>query len=52
MPIFLAMLVTSGLRHPVVSAAAGAAWVVGRVIYSYGYYTCNPKHRMPGVKVK
>ena len=48
-PFLLASLPLAGLRHPLVAAAAGAAWVVARVIYSVGYYTGNPKKRMPGV---
>ncbi len=48
-PFYLASLPVAGLRHPLVAAAAGAAWLVGRVVYSHGYYSGNPKHRMPGV---
>ena len=48
-PFFLAMLPFGGLRHPLVAAAAGAAWIVTRVIYSLAYYTGDPKKRLPGV---
>ncbi len=51
MPFYLASLPAAGLRHPLVAAAAGAAWLLGRVVYSRGYYTGNPKRRMPGVAI-
>ncbi len=47
-PFFLSSLLLSSLRHPLVAAVAGAVWLIGRVIYSLGYYTGNPKKRMPG----
>ncbi len=50
-PFYLASVLAAGLRHPLVAAGAGLAWLAGRVVYSYGYYTGNPKHRMPGVFV-
>lgn len=34
---FLVALTISGLRSPVASAMAGAAWVTGRIIYALGY---------------
>eukprot|EP01036_Dinobryon_divergens_P025414 gene25414-33960_t len=37
-----------GLVYPVISAACGGAWVVGRVIYGYGYASNGPKGRMAG----
>merc|ERR1711990_431884 len=45
---FLALLLMGGVSHPCLAAGCGAAWVVGRVIYSLGYYTGEPKNRMPG----
>lgn len=32
-------------------SVAGAAWLVGRFIYAQGYYTGNPKGRLPGFGV-
>ncbi|GIL94010.1 hypothetical protein Vretimale_351 [Volvox reticuliferus] len=32
-PIFLALLVTAGLKHPITAAAAGVIYLVGRVLY-------------------
>merc|ERR1712106_222686 len=47
-PLFLALLLISGLYFPKYAAGAGLVWVVGRVIYSYGYYTGKPKNRIYG----
>merc|ERR1711973_688505 len=30
---------------------AGASWLVGRFIYAQGYYTGNPKGRLPGFAI-
>ena len=32
-------------------SVAGASWLVGRFIYAQGYYTGNPKGRLPGFAV-
>jgi len=37
-----------GLIHPVSSAVFGAVWVVGRVVYGYGYAVGGPQGRMAG----
>ena len=47
-PFFLALELIGGLRHPCVAAAAGGAFLIARVVYSLGYYTGNPKARVPG----
>ena len=51
MPFFLASLPAAGMRHPLLASAAGAAWLLGRVVYSLGYYSGDPRRRMPGVAV-
>lgn len=38
-PKFLMMLFLGGLYYPIVTALAGIVWIVGRVMYSLGYYT-------------
>lgn len=38
-PLFLMLLFTGGLQHPIQSSVAGVVWIIGRVIYSLGYYT-------------
>ncbi|GLC39740.1 hypothetical protein PLESTB_001957800 [Pleodorina starrii] len=47
-PIFLALLVTAGLKHPITAATAGAIYLVGRVMYMQGYSTGDPDKRMRG----
>merc|ERR1712215_365584 len=47
-PLFLAILLISGLNFPKLAAGAGLVWLIGRVIYSYGYYTGEPKNRLYG----
>ena len=45
---FYPTLLVSGLRHPMGAAAAGAIFVVGRIMYATGYYTGEAKNRIPG----
>ena len=47
-PFFLALVLTGGLRHTMVAAGAGGVYLTARIIYSLGYYTGNPKSRLPG----
>ncbi|PNH12866.1 Microsomal glutathione S-transferase 3 [Tetrabaena socialis] len=47
-PIFLALLLTAGLKHPLTAAAAGALYLIGRVMYMQGYATGDPNARMRG----
>ena len=37
LPTVLSTLMISGLKYPVASAAMGAAWGVGRIVYTLGY---------------
>jgi glutathione S-transferase len=48
MSFFLTNLIVAGLRMPVWAGALGAFWIVGRVIYSIGYYSGEPSKRTPG----
>jgi glutathione S-transferase len=36
------------LVYPITAAACGLIFVVGRVIYGYGYALGDPKYRTPG----
>ncbi|KXZ44011.1 hypothetical protein GPECTOR_75g735 [Gonium pectorale] len=47
-PIFLALLLSAGLKHPITAAVAGAVYLVGRVMYMQGYSTGDPDKRMRG----
>jgi len=45
---FLLLLGIGGLEMPILSAIAGLVWIAGRVSYSKGYYTGDPKNRSRG----
>ncbi|KAI1405620.1 membrane-associated proteins in eicosanoid and glutathione metabolism [Hypoxylon fuscum] len=45
---FLGALLISGLYYPTASAAAGAAWVFGRIWYALGYTSFGPSGRLKG----
>ena len=47
-PAFLSLLLLGGLGYPVVSSIFGMIWVTGRVFYSLGYYSGDPKKRLQG----
>jgi glutathione S-transferase len=47
-PQFLALLLLGGLQNPVVSAGAGAVYLVGRIVAAKGYYTGDPSKRKYG----
>lgn len=48
LPWFLFALLFTGLEHPKFAAGAGIFWIVGRVIYTLGYISGDPKKRGPG----
>eukprot|EP00892_Ulva_mutabilis_P010094 jgi/Ulvmu1/7457/UM036_0121.1 len=45
---FLVLLNLAGLQHPMTAAAAGAAFIAGRLLYFHGYSTGQPKARTIG----
>jgi len=47
-PIFLALLLTAGLKHPITAASAGALYLLGKIFYFRGYSTGDPQKRMQG----
>jgi len=47
-PAFLTLLLIGGFGYPITSSVCGMVWVIGRVVYSLGYYTGNPINRMKG----
>lgn len=42
---FLLLLLFGGLDMPIFVAIGGLIWVAGKVSYSKGYYTGDPKNR-------
>jgi len=46
MPLFFAMLLLGGLRHPAAAAGLGALYTVARLFYFTGYATGVPRNRM------
>jgi len=47
-PLFLILLLASGLFNAKMAAFIGFFWLVSRVIYSVGYYSGMPKNRIAG----
>merc|ERR1711994_86241 len=50
-PFVLAMELLGGIRHPLVASATGGVFLIARIIYSLGYYTGDPKGRIPGAYI-
>jgi glutathione S-transferase len=46
--VFLTILLAAGLLNPKMAAAFGFLWVIGRIIYSIGYYSGKPQNRLAG----
>uniref|UniRef100_K4AGA3 Glutathione S-transferase 3, mitochondrial n=1 Tax=Setaria italica TaxID=4555 RepID=K4AGA3_SETIT len=51
MPLFFAMLLLGGLRHPAAGAGLGALYTVARFFYFKGYAAGAPRNRMSGVRL-
>ena len=47
-PIFLTLLAIAAIDTPVVAAASGLIWIVGKYFYAQGYYTGVPANRTRG----
>lgn len=47
-PQFLTLLLLGGLENPLLTAAGGTIFLLGRIAYAKGYYTGDPKKRMQG----
>eukprot|EP01025_Chloroclados_australasicus_P033129 TRINITY_DN33720_c0_g2_i1.p1 TRINITY_DN33720_c0_g2~~TRINITY_DN33720_c0_g2_i1.p1 ORF type:complete len:179 (-),score=10.40 TRINITY_DN33720_c0_g2_i1:339-821(-) len=47
-PIMLAMMMGTGLQHPVTAAVCGAIYSLGKVLYFNGYAKGGPKGRYAG----
>ncbi|CED82387.1 GST, gst [Phaffia rhodozyma] len=45
LPHMLFGILFNGLFFPKISAALGACWVIGRILFTYGYVTGNPMAR-------
>jgi len=48
LPQFFFLLLVGGWTHPTLAAAAGACWIVARIMYNMGYSTGNPDGRLTG----
>lgn len=47
-PIFLALLLASGVKHPITSAVLGAIYLLGRIVYFASYSSGKPEARTRG----
>ncbi|KAI8880176.1 membrane-associated proteins in eicosanoid and glutathione metabolism [Backusella circina FSU 941] len=47
-PVYSTLLLIGGLKHPEISAGAGAVYILGRMVYASGYSTGEPKKRVRG----
>ncbi|KAF8507644.1 membrane-associated proteins in eicosanoid and glutathione metabolism [Hysterangium stoloniferum] len=48
LPQILFFLTFTGCKYPIAAASLGGLWVVGRVLYTMGYATGDPKKRNRG----
>jgi uncharacterized membrane protein YecN with MAPEG domain len=48
LPNVLMMLLLGGIRHPRVATGAGLVWILGRILFAFGYYTGDPSKRHRG----
>ena len=46
LPVFFVSMLVGGLKYPVAMSAMGSVWLVGRVLYAWGYRTS--KHNSTG----
>ncbi|THG17160.1 microsomal glutathione S-transferase 3 [Camellia sinensis] len=46
MPLFFALMILGGIRHPLICTALGLVYVVARYFYFTGYATGNPENRI------
>ncbi|KAF8416848.1 hypothetical protein EV426DRAFT_396321 [Tirmania nivea] len=46
LPIFMGSMLVGGLKYPIAMSAMGVAWIVGRVLYGFGYK--NSPHNSTG----
>lgn len=46
MPGFYMLMILGGIRHPLISASLGAAYIVSRFFYFKGYSTGDPQNRL------
>ncbi|KAJ1848417.1 hypothetical protein LPJ73_003979 [Coemansia sp. RSA 2703] len=49
LPLAQSSVLLAGLFYPKLSAYAGAAYIIGRLVYSVGYIKCGPEGRKYGV---
>lgn len=40
----LSAMLIGGLKYPVSAASLGAVWVLGRIVYAFGYTSTSPKN--------
>ncbi|KAH7434091.1 hypothetical protein KP509_07G100600 [Ceratopteris richardii] len=47
-PAFMSLLILGGLGYPITASVFGMIWVAGRVVYSLGYFSGDPRKRLQG----
>ncbi|KAG2230074.1 hypothetical protein BDF21DRAFT_442377 [Thamnidium elegans] len=48
LPIYNTLLLVGGIKYPEISAAAGAVFMLGRMVFVSGYSTGDPSKRLRG----